>query len=74
MQLTVALAKTKAGSGADHYGVCSRYICGLKPGQTARLFVKTSLFRLPQSPGTRPLSIVALRECVRACPISHFSR
>lgn len=64
MQLTVALAKTKAESGADHYGVCSRYICGLKPGQTARLFVKTSLFRLPQSPGTRLSIIAALRACV----------
>ncbi|ELR22660.1 FAD binding domain containing protein [Acanthamoeba castellanii str. Neff] len=58
MQLTVALAKTKAESGADHYGVCSRYICALKPGQTARLFVKTSLFRLPKSPEV-PIIMVA---------------
>ncbi len=68
MQLTVALAKTKAESGADHYGVCSRYICGLKPGQTARLFVKTSLFRLPQSPGTR----LSKLRCVPVFQIGSF--
>lgn len=57
MQLTVGLAKTKTDSGCDHFGICSRYISGLKPGQKAKLFIKTSLFRLPPSPGI-PIFIV----------------
>jgi len=66
IQLTVSLARAEAASGKMHLGVCSHFLHDRIKEQTLRVFVKTSLFRLPPKVAS-PVIMVAV-----GCGIAPF--
>jgi NADPH-ferrihemoprotein reductase len=52
IHITVAVTRDEVRPGRVHLGVCSSYLASLRAGQSVRVFVRPSGFRLPASPST----------------------
>jgi NADPH-ferrihemoprotein reductase len=57
VHLTVSVTEASRKDGTVFKGVCSSHLASLKPGDTVRVFNRTSTFRLPKDP-TTPILMV----------------
>ena len=57
VSITLGVLNTETKDGQKVRGVCSNYLARLKPGDTAKVAVKTSLFRKPKQKGA-PMILV----------------
>jgi sulfite reductase alpha subunit-like flavoprotein len=67
IHITVAVTRDEVRPGRVHLGVCSSYLAGLRAGQSVRVFVRPSGFRLPASPST-PVILVGPIHLGGKCP------
>jgi NADPH-ferrihemoprotein reductase len=57
VHLTVSVTEATRKDGTVFKGVCSSYLASLKPGDSVRVFNRTSTFRLPKDPSTPILMV-----------------